>query len=197
MRFICLPWMSLPLPSTAGWKCIANHVPNHLKPSFLAVWAVSEPYFEVFFHQTLQISTSKALMALLHTRSTSLFGSFLEGDCPKSLVDNTKKHTCRWKAQGLSFWPFPATLAALLGALVQLAGLKKSLFGCHPRHSNTWKRCVDFAQKHWNNNDVVFFLCADNDNSLRFCGVVSAFRDVQSKSNSANKPHQEMPKQKG
>jgi len=42
-----------------------------------------------------------------------------------------------------------------------------------------------------------FFLCADNDNSLRFCGVVSAFRDVQSKSNSAYKPHQEMTKQKG
>lgn len=161
MRFICLPWMSLPLPSTAGWKCIANHVPNHLKPSFLAVWAVSEPYFEVvIFHQTLQISTSKALMALLPTRSTSLFGSFWREIALNHLWTIQKKHKCRWKAQGLSFWPFPATLAALLGALVQLAGLKKSLFGCHPRHSKTWKRCVDFAQKRWNNNDVVFFsLC--------------------------------------
>lgn len=116
---------------------------------------------------------------------------------PKSLVDTTKKNTNADERPRVWVSGRTATLAALLGALVQLAGLKKSLFGCHPRHSNTWKRCVDFAQKHWINNDVVFFLCADNDNSLRFCGVVSAFRDVQSKSNSANKPHQEMPKQKG
>lgn len=127
MRFICLPWMSLPLPSTAGWKCIAYHVPSHLKPSFLAVWAVSEPYFEVvIFHQTLQISTSKALMALLPTRSTSLFGSFLEGDCPKSLVDTTKKtQKCRWKAPGSEFLAFSSNFGCVTRCSCPACGFEK------------------------------------------------------------------------
>lgn len=125
MRFICLPWMSLPIPSTAGWKCIANHVPNHLKPSFLAVWAVSEPYFEVVFHQTLQMSTSKALMALLPTRSTSLFGSFWREIALNHLWTIQKNTKMPMRGPGSEFLAFSSNFGCVTRCSCPACGFEK------------------------------------------------------------------------